>query len=202
MEEGTCEQMSVASGRHFTRSKGKETSSCSYWLCCCCHILPTESSWENHMPSSCRIRVRKCVKAGQSELEVRKHLQTVWFLQLACSSSRCPHRQHGAPIEHTGLMQLTADKSPPERSPGSRRNAVSSSPRSRRRSSRVTSSVARSQRREASLLWWREQGAQKAGLQLPIPRCRGVEGGYENADARLSKKKSHFDDLFLMDITT
>lgn len=48
-------------------------------LLLCCHFLPIESSWENHMPLSYRIRVRKYMKAGQSELQVRKHLQTAWF---------------------------------------------------------------------------------------------------------------------------
>lgn len=101
------------------------------------------------------------------------------------------------------FSKLTADKLPLERSRSSRWNKVSCSPRSRRRSSRLMSSVAPSQHREASLLRW--QGTQTRAV-VTDSRCWDVEvGSLRTAvgvvNRRRSGERSHFDVLLLMGIS-
>ena len=73
-------------------------------LLLCCHILPIESSWENHMPLSYRIRVRKYMIAGKVRIKWESICKppecNSWHEAAedvpALHSSTCPHRQHGA----------------------------------------------------------------------------------------------------------
>lgn len=205
---GGCEQMSMASGRHFAWSKGKETSSCSHWLCCyCCHILPIKSSWENHMPLSQHTTLTKYWKAGQMSVKTGYKTAHIKHNKENTIASVCYYNSQLNVITQKAwghvFSKLTADKLPPERSRSSRWNKVSCSPRSRRRSSRLMSSVAPSQHREASLLRW--QGTQTRAV-VTDSRCWDVEvGSLRTAvgvvNRRRSGERSHFDVLLLMGIS-
>lgn len=55
--QSAYKQMSMASGRHFTWSKGKETSSCSHWLCCSCAVISFPLSHHGKTTFLCHTRL-------------------------------------------------------------------------------------------------------------------------------------------------